>query len=48
MVERKNFVANLKHQYPVSYYGEHDCSAQNENNRDYNEYPSFSYFMDEY
>ena len=29
MVERKAFLANLKHQYYVSQCGEHDCSAHN-------------------
>ena len=27
MVERKAFFANPKHQYRVSQWGEHDCSA---------------------
>ena len=44
MVQRKVFVANPKHQYHVSQYGWHDCSAQNENNGDYNKYLSLSYF----
>ena len=28
--------------------GEHNCSAHNEKNGDYNEYPSFYHFMDEH
>ena len=46
MVERKDFIANPKHQYRASQSREHDCYAHNEKNRDYNEYPSFSHFMD--
>ena len=30
MVERKTFLANPNHQYRVSQYGEHDCSAQSQ------------------
>ena len=30
MVERKAFLENLKHQYHVSKWGEHDCSAHYE------------------
>ena len=47
MVERKAFLANPKHQDRVSQYGEHDCSANNEKNRDYCEYPSFFYCLNE-
>ena len=47
MVERKAFPGNLKHQYPVSQYGEHDFSANNKKKRDYYEYPSLPYLMDE-
>ena len=47
MVETKAFVANPKHQYRASQWGEHDCSAHNEKNGDYNEYPSLSHFTDE-
>ena len=39
MVETKAFLANPKHQYRASQWGEHDCSG------DYNEYPSVSHFM---
>ena len=46
MVGGKAFVANPKHQYPVSQYGEHDCSANNKMNGEYYRYPSLSYFMD--
>ena len=31
MVDRKAFDANPKHQYHVSYGGEHDCSAHKKN-----------------
>ena len=47
-VERKAFLANPKHQYFVSQWGEHDGRAHNEKNRDYNEYPSLSYFTNEH
>ena len=29
-MERKALLANLKHQYHVSQYGEHDCCAQSQ------------------
>ena len=48
MVEWKAFLANPKHQYCVSQYGEQDCSAHNKENGDYNEYPSLSHFADKY
>ena len=48
MVERNAFLANRKHQYHASKCGEHGCSTHNEKNGDYNEYPSFSYFMGEH
>ena len=48
MVERRAIFANLKHQYRVSKYGEQDCSAHNEENRDYNGYPSLSHFTDKH
>ena len=48
MVERKALGANLKQQYCLSQYGEHYCSAHNEKNGDYIEYPSFSHFTDEH
>ena len=44
---KKPFLAKPKHQYCVAHCGEHDCSANNNKNGDYNEYPSLSYFMDE-
>ena len=46
MARRKAFLANPKCQYCISELGEHDCSAYNENNRDYYEYPSLSHFTD--
>ena len=46
IMERKAFLANPKHQYPVSQCGEHDCSAQSQKNRDYYENPSLTYFTD--
>ena len=48
MVEIKAFHENAKHQYHASQWGEHDCSAHNEKNGDYNEYPSLSHFTDEH
>ena len=48
MMERKAFSVNPKHQYPISLWGEHDCSAYNKKNRDYYEYPSLSQLMDEH
>ena len=47
MVERKGFPANPKDQYHVSQWGKHDCSAHNEKNRDYFEYPGLFHFMNE-
>ena len=44
---KKSFLANPKHQYRVSQFGEHDCSANNNKNGDYNECPSLSHLMDE-
>ena len=44
MVEKKAFPANLKHQYCASQYGEHDCSANKNKNRDYSEHPGFILF----
>ena len=38
MGERKSFLANLKHQYRVSQFGEHDCSTHDEKNVDYYKY----------
>ena len=48
MMERNAFLANPKQQYHASECGEHDYSTQKEKNEDYNEYPSFSNFMDEH
>ena len=48
MVDRKAFLTNLEHQYHASECGEHDCSAQNEKNGDYNEYSSLSHFTNEH
>ena len=47
IMERKASLANPKHQYCVSQYGEYDCSANNNKNGDYNEYPSLSHLTDE-
>ena len=47
-MERRAFLANPKHQYRESKHGEHDCSANNNENGDYYEYPSVSYFTDEH
>ena len=44
---RKAFLANPKHQYHVSKYGEHYCHANNKNNGDYYEYPSLYHFTNE-
>ena len=48
MVEWIAFLSNPKHQYDVSQWGEHDCSAHNKKNGDYYEYPSLSHLMDEH
>ena len=48
MVKKKAFLAKLKHQYCVSQYGEHDCSATKKKNRDCYKYPSLYDFMDEH
>ena len=47
MVERKAFHANPKHQYRVSQCAKHDCSAHNDKNEDYYEYPSLTHLTDE-
>ena len=47
MVKRKAFLANPKHEYDISQWGEHDCSANNKKNGDYYGYKSLSHFMDE-
>ena len=44
MMGRKAFLANPKHQYHVSQYGELDCIACNAKNGDYYEYPKFDSF----
>ena len=43
----KRFSCKSKASYHVYKWGEHDCSANNEKNGDYYEYPSLSHFMDE-
>ena len=48
MTERKAFLENPKHQYHVSRRDDHDCSANNRKNDDYNEHPSLSHFTDEH
>ena len=45
---KKAFLAKPMHQYCVSQWGEHDCSAHNKKNKDYYEYPSLSLFMDKH
>ena len=47
MVKIKAFLSKPKLLYRVSQYRENDCSANNQMNGDYNEYPSFSHFIDE-
>ena len=47
MVEREGFLTNPKNKYRISQWGEHDCSAYNQKNGDYYEYPSLSHFMKE-
>ena len=47
MVERKAFLANPKHEYRVSQCEEHDCSANNNKDGDYNEYSSLPHLTDE-
>ena len=48
MTERKAFLANPKHQYRASQYGEHNYSAPKEKNGDYCEYPSLTHFKDKH
>ena len=48
MAERKAFLVNPKQHYRVPQCGEHDCSALNDKNGDYNEYPSFYHFVDKH
>ena len=47
-MEKKAFLANPKHQYRVSQYGEHDCSAHNKKNGNYYEYPSLCHLTGEH
>ena len=47
MVERKAFLANTKHQYRVSQYGEPDYGANNKRNADYYTFLSLSHFTEE-
>ena len=44
---KKAFLRNPKHEYRLSEWGEHDCSANNEKNGDYYEYQNLSHFTDE-
>ena len=44
---KKAFLANSKHQYHVSQYGELDCCANNKKNGDYHLHPCLSHFTDE-
>ena len=48
MVEQNPFPANLRYQARVSQCGEHDWSAHNEENGNYNDYPSLSHFTNEH
>ena len=48
MVGRKAYLENPKHQYRVSQYGEHNCSAHNKKIVDCYEYQSLTHFMDEH
>ena len=45
-MERKTFLANPKHQYRSSQFGEHDCSANKKKSGDYYGYPGLSQFID--
>ena len=47
-VEGKAFTAKTKHQYHVSKWGEHDCSAQSQKNDNYYKNPSLSHLMNEW
>ena len=47
MVERNTFLASPRHQDRVFQWGEHDCSAHNEKNGGYHEYPSLSHFTNQ-
>ena len=44
---KKTFLANLKHQYCVSQWGEHDYGANNKKNGGYYGHPRLSHFTDE-
>ena len=46
-VGKKALPVNPMHQYHVSHYGEHDCSANNKKNGDCHGYLSLSHFVDE-
>ena len=47
-MERKDFLANPKHQHRVSQCREHDSSAHNKKNVDYYGHPSLTHFLDEH
>ena len=42
----KAFPTDLKHQYRISQYGEHDCCANNKKNGYYYKYPNLFHFTD--
>ena len=44
---KKSLFANSKHQYHVSHYREHDCSAKNKKNGHYNKYLCLPHFTNE-
>ena len=44
---KKAFLSNPKQQYHVSQWGERDCSANNQKNGFFYEYPSLNHFTDE-
>ena len=44
----RSFSFKFKASKRVPQCGEHDCSAHNENNGDYYDYPSLSHFTDEH
>ena len=43
---KKVFPTNPKHQYHVPHRGEHDCSAHNKKNVDYNDNPGLTHLME--
>ena len=47
-LERKAFVANPKHQYHVSQWGEQVYGAHSQKNEDYYDNPSLSHSMNEF